>query len=63
MGDSRYAHWYFSDPRGSTVAKTKPTSKKNVNPGFKGAGGPPPIKGAPRGSAPGGQKSIKPKAK
>jgi hypothetical protein len=45
------------------VAKTKPTSKKQTTPGFKGAGGPPPIKGAPRGSAPGGQKTIKPKAK
>ncbi|MGB4864124.1 MAG: hypothetical protein WBO97_16840 [Tepidiformaceae bacterium] len=45
------------------MAKTKPTSKKNVNPGFKGGGGPPPPKGTPRGNAPGGQKSIKPKAK
>jgi hypothetical protein len=46
------------------VAKTKPTSKKNTAaPGFKGAGGPPPAKGAPRGAAPHGQKSIKPKAK
>jgi hypothetical protein len=46
------------------VEKTKPTSKKNTAaPGFKGAGGPPPAKGAPRGAAPHGQKSIKPKAK
>jgi hypothetical protein len=47
-----------------TVAKTKPTSKKNTTPGFKGAGGPPPaIKGNARAGAPGGQKTIKPKAK
>jgi hypothetical protein len=46
------------------VAKTKPTSKKNPGtPGFKGAGGPPPAKGAPRGGTPPGQKTIKPKAK
>ncbi|MGE0599595.1 MAG: hypothetical protein AB7J35_05865 [Dehalococcoidia bacterium] len=46
------------------MAKTKPTSKKNTNPGFKGAGGPPPVKGNARSAAPGGgQKSIKPKAK
>jgi hypothetical protein len=46
------------------VAKTKPSSKKNANPGFKGTGGPPPVKGAPRGgSGPMGQKTIKPKAK
>jgi len=46
------------------VAKTKPTSKKNTTPGFKGAGGPPPsIKNASRTAAPGGQKTIKPKAK
>lgn len=46
------------------MAKTKPTSKKNTNPALKGSGGPPPVKGAPRGGgAPLGQKSIKPKAK
>jgi hypothetical protein len=45
------------------LAKTKPTSKKQTNPAFKGAGGPPPMKNVPGGSAPRGQKSIKPKAK
>ena len=46
------------------MAKTKPTSKKNTSPAFKGAGGPPPaIKGSSRTAAPGGQKTIKPKAK
>ena len=45
------------------MAKTKPTSKKNTAPGFKGAGGPPPsIKGG-NTAGPRGQKSIKPKAK
>lgn|GEM_PF-3059310 len=46
------------------MAKTKPSSKKNVSPGFKGAGGPPPVKGGHGASgAPRGQKTIKPKAK
>ncbi|MCC6961214.1 MAG: hypothetical protein IT301_15310 [Dehalococcoidia bacterium] len=45
------------------MAKTKPTSKKPGSPGFKAPGGPPAPKGAPRGMPPGGQKTIKPKAK
>jgi hypothetical protein len=44
------------------VAKTKPTSKKNNTPGFKGAGGPPPVKGPNKGG-PHVQRMAKPKAK
>jgi hypothetical protein len=45
------------------MAKTKPSSKKAVAPGFKGAGGPPPMKGGPKSSVPAPQKISKPKAK
>lgn len=45
------------------MAKTKPTSKKATAAGFKGAGGPPPMKGMPKMGGPAPQKTIKPKAK